>query len=217
VKPGAHQTFLLDALGNCVVPSEMPCEFRGRALATGFALPAAADNDQGLKFRARLIGGDLNGNVIATNATGDARLSIINDDKNLRFRVNIEGIRNLWQAHIHVADQGPVAPNQKVGPVVFFFTPSTGGAQDNANVPSVVNGEMSGGFIMTNEQLVGPLTFDTGNPTTTGIAGLVKAIEEQRATIVVHTSDLNKANDGPVGVAGDSPAGEIRGLIVMDH
>ncbi|MGE5096154.1 MAG: CHRD domain-containing protein [Betaproteobacteria bacterium] len=185
------------------------------ALAMGFALPAAADdNDGGLRFKAHLIGGDLAGNVIATNATGEASLSIINDDKNIRFKVNIAGIRNLWQAHIHVAAQGPVAPNQPVGPIVFFFTPSSGGAQ-SANVPSVVNGEMSGGFILTNQQLVGPLTFDPNNPTTTGIAGLVKAIEEQRATIVVHTSDLNNANNQTPGVAGDSPAGEIRGLIMM--
>jgi hypothetical protein len=38
-------------------------------------------------------------------------------------------------------------------------------------------------------------------------------MEERRASIVVHTSDLNNANNMTPGIAGDSPAGEIRGLI----
>jgi hypothetical protein len=76
-----------------------------------------------------------------------------------------------------------------------------------------VDGELSGGFIMTDAQLSGPLTFDPNNAATTGVAGLIKAIEEGRATIVVHTSDLDNTNNQTPGVAGDSPAGELRGLI----
>lgn len=185
------------------------------SLALGIATAASADDGgapDGMRFHAHLVGGDLNGNPIATRATGEAQLTIIDGGHAVRFKVNIAGIRNLWQAHIHVAPQGPVAPNQKVGPIVFFFVPSIPGAP-NSNVPQTVNGEMSGGFVMTDAQLVGPLTFDSNDPANTGVAGLVKAIEEQRASIVVHTSDLNPADDQTPGVAGDSPAGEIRGLI----
>lgn len=181
------------------------------ALALAAALPAAAD-DNNMRFEARLIGGDLAGNVIATSASGEAKLSIIDNGTAVRFDVKVEGIRNLWQAHIHVAAQGPVAPNQPVGPIVFFFVPTVPGAP-NSNVAETVNGTLSAGFVMTNAQLVGPLTFDPNNAANTGVAGLIKAIQEQRATIVVHTSDLNSANNVTPGVAGDSPAGEIRGQI----
>jgi CHRD domain-containing protein len=181
-------------------------------LALAMSMPAFADNGGGLKFKAKLAGGDLNGNVIATAASGDAKLSIIDNGDGVLFEVKIQGIRNLWQAHIHVAAQGPVAPNQPVGPIVFFFVPSTGGAQ-NDNIAAEFNGTMSAGVVMTDQQLVGPLAFNTADPDNTGVSGLIKAIMEQRATIVVHTSDLNNANNVTPGVAGDSPAGEIRGLI----
>jgi len=181
-------------------------------LALAMSMPAFADNGGGLKFKAKLAGGDLNGNVIATAASGDAKLSILDNGDAVLFEVKIKGIRNLWQAHIHIAAQGPVAPNQPVGPIVFFFVPSTGGAQ-NDNIAEEFNGTMSAGVVMTDQQLVGPLAFNTADPDNTGVAGLIKAIMEQRATIVVHTSDLNNANNVTPGVAGDSPAGEIRGLI----
>jgi len=181
-------------------------------LALAMSMPAFADTGGGLKFKAKLAGGDLNGNVIATAASGDAKLSILDNGDAVLFEVKIKGIRNLWQAHIHIAAQGPVAPNQPVGPIVFFFVPSTGGAQ-NDNIAEEFNGTMSAGVVMTDQQLVGPLAFNTADPDNTGVAGLIKAIMEQRATIVVHTSDLNNANNVTPGVAGDSPAGEIRGLI----
>jgi hypothetical protein len=165
-----------------------------------------------MRFRAHLIGGDLAGNPIVTNANGEAEIAIVDTGTALRFKVEISGIRNLWQAHIHISPTGPVAPTQPVGPIAFWFVPTVPGAP-NSNVAETVNGEMSGGFVMTDAQLTGPLTFDANNPATTGVAGLIKAIQERRATIVVHTSDLNDANNMTPGVAGDSPAGEIRGLI----
>jgi len=180
-------------------------------MTLGIAGAAFAD-DGGMRFRAHLVGGDLSGNPILTRATGEAELTLINNGKAIRFRVEIAGIRNLWQAHIHIAPQGPVAPNQPVGPIAFWFVPSVPGAP-NSNVPQTVEGEMSGGFVMTDAQLTGPLAFDANDPANTGVAGLVKAIQESRATIVVHTSDLDNANNHTPGVSGDSPAGEIRGLI----
>lgn len=179
-------------------------------LTLGFATAASAD--EGMRFRAHLVGGDLFGNPIATNATGEATLSVIDNGTAIRFKVEIAGIVNLWQAHIHIAPTGPVAPTQPVGPIAFWFVPSVPGTP-NSNVGGRTDGELSGGFVMTDAQLTGPLTFDPNNAATTGVAGLIKAIEERRATIVVHTSDLNNANNMTPGVAGDSPAGEVRGLI----
>src|SRR5512140_1693484 len=163
----------------------------------GIALPVAADNEDAgasMRFQARLIGGDLNGNIIATNATGEAKLSVVDDGTAVRLNGRVQGSRRLWQAHTHIAPTGPVAPNQPVGPIAFFFVPTIPGAP-NSNVSQVVNGEISGGFVMTDAQLVGPLTFDSNNAANTGVAGLIKAIQEARATIVVHTSDLNNANN----------------------
>lgn len=187
---------------------------RNTLIAFAFALGAAtcvAASDVP-RFNAHLAGGDLNGNVIATRATGEATLAVVDSGTAIRFQLNVAGIRNLWQAHIHVAPVGPVFTNQPVGPIVFWFVPTIPGAP-NSNVAETVQGELSAGFIMTDAQLTGPLLFDPNNPATTGIAGLIKAIQERRATIVVHTSDLNNANNRTPGVAGDSPAGELRGLI----
>lgn len=178
-------------------------------LALGAATSASAAED---RFRAHLVGGDLAGNVILTNATGEAQLQVTDGGTAIRFKLDIAGIRNLFMAHIHVAAQGPVAPNQAVGPIVFWFVPTTPGTP-NSNVSGTTEGSLSAGFVMTNAQVVGPLAFDPTRPDTTGVAGLVKAIREQRATIVVHTSDLDNTNNQTPGLAGDSPAGEIRGLI----
>lgn len=181
-------------------------------LSLGLAGTALADDGGGLRFKAHLVGGDLAGNPILTRATGEATLSVIDNGTAIRFNVKIAGIRNLWQAHIHIAPAGPVAPNQPVGPIAFWFVP-TSNAAPNSNVAQTFEGEMAGGVIMTDAQLFGPLQFNPMHPADTGVAGLIKAIEEGRATIVVHTNDLDNSNNQTPGVAGDSPAGEIRGLI----
>ena len=43
------------------------------------------------------------------------------------------------------------------------------------------------------------------------VAGLIRAIEEGRVSVVVHTDDLDPGT--PTGVAGDSRAGELRGTL----
>ena len=182
------------------------------ALALGIVTIAHAQDP--LHFRAQLVGGDLAGNTIDTRATGQADLDVIEHDSGtaIRFRMNVAGLDNLFMAHIHIANTGPVANNQPVGPIAFWFVPTVPGTP-NSNVANDTEGSLSAGYIMTNAQMVGPLAFDPGNPATTGIAGLVKAIRERRATIVVHTSDLDGTNNQTPGLTGDSPAGELRGLI----
>lgn len=182
------------------------------ALILTLGIVGTAGAQQTERYTAQLNGGDLAGNPIATRATGQANLEVIDGGTAIQFRLNVAGIDNLFMAHIHVNTvlPGPIAPNQPVGPVVFWFLPSI--PPSNSNI-ATVQGNLSSGFIMTNAQIVGPLAFDPGNPGNTGIAGLITAIREGRATIVVHTSDLDNTNNVTPGVAGDSPAGEIRGLI----
>ncbi|WP_164844374.1 CHRD domain-containing protein [Azoarcus sp. DN11] len=182
------------------------------ALALGFASAVHAQDP--MQFQAHLVGGDLFGNVIATPATGEAKFEVIQHatGQAVKFKLEVEGLRNLFMAHIHVAPVGPVANNQPVGPIAFWFVPTVPGVPDS-NIAAVLDDRLSDGFVMTNAQMVGPLAFDPANRMTTGIAGLIKAIHEGRATIVVHTSDLDNTNNKTPGVAGDSPAGELRGLI----
>lgn len=164
-----------------------------------------------VNFKAHLDGFDLFGNPVATNATGNAKLEVIDDGSAVEFRVNVAGIRNLWMAHIHVAD-GPVVVTGPAGPIAFWFVPTVPGAPpEGVNLAERVNGRLSAGFIITDEQLVGPLAPDPGNPENTGVNGLVKAMMEGRASVIVHTNDWDP--DTPTGVAGDSPPGELRGTV----
>ena len=189
-------------------------------IALGLALSAgSATADSGERFTAKLQGGNLSGDFIRTRATGVAQFRVVDSfeivagakvpAKAIEYRLNVAGIDNLFMAHIHVAATGPVADNQPVGPVAFWFVPTTPGAP-NSNVKDV-DGRLADGFVMTDAQLVGPLTPDPARPDDTGVAGLIKAIKEGRATVVVHTNDLDPTT--PTGVAGDSVAGELRGLI----
>lgn len=203
------------------------------ALMLGAGIIGAAGAGQPQRFHAHLVGGDLAGRPIATAATGEARFEVVDSfevvngvkvpTQALEYRINVAGINNLFMAHIHVSpNPGPVANNQPVGPVVFWFVPTVPPAQTaplqalNSNVSERVNGRLAEGFLMTDGQLVGPLACDdpvAGCSEDTGVAGLIKAIKDGRATVVVHTSDLDNANNQTPGLAGDSPAGEIRGLI----
>jgi hypothetical protein len=58
-----------------------------------------------------------------------------------------------------------------------------------------------------------PWVFPNGeqDPLSGTIEGLVMAIEEGRASVIVHTNDLNPATTALVG--GDSPGGELRGTL----
>lgn len=170
-------------------------------LAIGLSTSALAAPPQ--RFSAQLSGGDANGNVIETNATGQASFEILDeaDGPAIAYRVNVAGIRNLWMAHIHVSDE----PGGN-GPPAFWFVPTTpqAGPAPGQSVVERIQGNLASGFIMSNDQLGGLLAGAT-------IADLIAAMEEGRAYVVVHTNDFDP--DTPSGVAGDSPPGELRGAI----
>ena len=174
------------------------------ALVLGFIAIGNAAADKPMKFDAKLFGFNAGGAPIPTNAQGRARVEVIDDGTALKFRVNVAGIDNLLMAHIHISPV-PVDLTDPAGPVAFWFT---GGPPPGTNLTETVNGTLSEGYIITDGQLA---VWDSSDPTAGTVAGLITAIMEGRASVVVHTDDLDP--DTPTGVAGDSRAGELRGTL----
>ncbi len=176
------------------------------ALALGLTLAGSAFSaPQDDKFETRLQGFTLAGVPVATNATGEAKVEVIDNGSALAFRVNVAGIRNLLMAHIHVAP-APVQVTDPAGPVAFWFV---GGPPPGGTLSETVNGRLAEGFIITNGDLANWTDPKDGSPGTIDV--LVSAIREGRASVIVHTSDGDPATTLPV--AGDSPAGELRGTL----
>lgn len=173
-------------------------------LALGLAVAGSAYAQRAVHYDAHLQGFNLAGLPVATNATGEARVEVIDGGTALKFRVNVAGIRNLWMAHIHIAP-APVQVTDPSGPVAFWFV---GGPPQGTTVTETINGRLAEGFIITNADLV---SWSAADPLNGTIEGLIKAIEEGRASVIVHTNDLNPATTALV--AGDSPGGELRGTL----
>jgi hypothetical protein len=151
-----------------------------------------------LKFKTKLSGDQEVppvGVVIDTRAKGQAEFKLSKDGTELRYKLNVSKINNVFQAHIHMA---PAGSN---GPIVVWLFPST------APVPGPVGGGRFNGRIaegtITAANLVGPLA---GHP----LSDLVAAIQAGNAYVNVHTNDgIAPTNTG----SGDYPGGEIRGQL----
>jgi hypothetical protein len=174
------------------------------AFALGVLLAGTAGADKSVKFRAQLEGFNAGGAPISTDAQGRAVIEVIDEGSALNFRVKVAGIDNLLMAHIHIAPV-PVVITDPAGPIAYWFT---GGPPPGANLTERVNGTLADGYIITDGQLE---VWDTEDPMAGTVEGLIKAILEGRASVVVHTDDLDP--DTPTGVAGDSRAGELRGTL----
>ena len=173
-------------------------------LAVALLACGNAAADKPMKFDAKLFGFNAAGTPIPTNAQGRAKIEVIDGGTALSFRVNVAGIDNLLMAHIHVAPE-PVDLTDPAGPVAFWFT---GGPPPGTTLTETLNGTLSQGYIITDGQVT---VWDASDPTAGTVAGLITAISEGRASVVVHTDDLDP--DTPTGVAGDSRAGELRGTL----
>ena len=173
-------------------------------LTLGCFVAGNALADRPMRFDAKLFGFNAAGAAIATQAQGHASVEVIDGGTALKFKVKVAGIENLLMAHIHVASN-PVQLTDAAGPVAFWFV---GGPPPGSTNSEPVNGTLAEGYIVTNGNLV---SWDATDPTDGTIAGLITAISEGRASVVVHTDDLNP--DTPTGVAGDSRAGELRGTL----
>lgn len=152
------------------------------------------------------------GAMVDTNATGQANFWVIDDGTAVRYRVNIAGIENLRMAHIHVAPAPVFSITGPAGPVAFWFVP-TNAPPAGSTIQDRFQGNVASGVILTDTQLVGPVSPDPTDPENTGIQGLIIAMREGRASVVVRTEAMGDPNF-PLGGAGNSPTGEIRGTIL---
>lgn len=173
-------------------------------LALGSLMAGNALADKPMRFDAKLFGFNAGGVPIATNAQGHASVEVIDGGTAIKFKVNVAGIDNLLMAHIHIAP-APVQLTDPAGPIGFWFV---GGPPPGTVNTETVNGTLAEGYIVTNGEL---FSWDGSDPTSGTIAGLITAISEGRASVVVHTDDLDPST--PSGVAGDSRAGELRGTL----
>lgn len=117
-------------------------------------------------------------------ATGHAVFELNPDGSAISYRLKVQGIENVTVAHIHVAD----APGGSGPPAVGLYP-----AVPPATVPA---GQFSGLLAegqITDASLVGPLAGKT-------LADLLRAIQENRAYVNVHTEEF--------------PAGVIQGRVV---
>ncbi len=170
-------------------------------LALGLALAVNAYADRPLRFKAHLDGFNAGGAAVDTNATGQAVFEVIDGGSAIKYRINVAGIENLWMAHIHVAPN-PVEITDPAGPIVFWFVPTTPGAPNGENVAERLQGNLTSGLIFSDGQVLDG----------TGIQGLIDAMSEGRASVVVHTNAFGDPAFPPGG-AGNSPPGELRGTI----
>ena len=138
------------------------------------------------RFDAQLSGFTAAGVVVDTNAAGVAKVEIVDDGTAVYYQINVAGLDGAFMAHIHVAPT-PVQLTDPAGPPVFWFF---GGPPPAAadNVSETINGSLARGYIVTGSDL-----------TSGSVADLITAIQEGRASIIVHTVD--------------SPAGELRGTL----
>jgi len=181
--------------------------------AAALLFAGAAQAQTSTHFKAHLDGFNLAGVPVDTNATGQAQFEVIDGGTAVRYRVSVAGIENLFMAHIHIAP-APVTVTDPAGPIAFWFVPTTPPAAPSAgvNVAERLQGSLAEGIIMWDDQLQGPLAPDPMNPDGTGISGLIRAMEEGRASVIVHTNAFGDPNF-PLGSGGNSPPGELRGTI----
>ncbi|MDR6224192.1 CHRD domain-containing protein [Desmospora profundinema] len=103
---------------------------------------------------------------VRTAAFGNAAFFLSKDRKKLFYRLQVNRIRRLTQAHIHIGRRG------ENGPVVaFLFGPVQPGI-------SVDQGVVTG--TITSDDLVGPLR---GEP----LESLIQLMKEERTYVNVHT------------------------------
>lgn len=130
-----------------------------------------------------------------TGAEGEAEFKLNNEGTEIRFKLKVEDISNVWMAHIHMAPAG-----SNGGIVVWLFPRS--GPNPPQSIPGEFKGKLAEGVI-TVADLVGDLS---GKP----LSALVDAMRAGNTYVNVHTNDFNPATpNGP----GDFPPGEIRGQL----
>jgi hypothetical protein len=152
-----------------------------------FALSARADENEGNRFRARLVGGEETP-AIFTPATGDFSARIVDGGTRIEFTVSWSNLTgNPSVAHIHIG-QRSVA-----GAVSFFFC----GGGGKPACPASTSGSISGSAVAAD--VLGPTAqgVDPGN-----LAAVITMMRAGLTYANVHTPA--------------HPGGEIRGQVKAD-
>lgn len=130
-----------------------------------------------------------------TQAAGLAIFHVSNDGQSVGYTLRVSNIRNVNQAHIHVA---PAGSN---GGIVAWLFPSTAPGAGPSGA-GAFNGTIAAGVI-TSANLLGAFA---GQP----MSALLDAMRAGNTYVNVHTNDgVAPADTGP----GDFPGGEVRGQI----
>lgn len=123
-------------------------------------------------FRAHLAGRN-EVPPVETRAQGQAKFQVTRDGARIHFKLNVANIRDITQAHIHLAPRG------ENGAVVVWLFPSMPPA---TLIPGRFQGVLSAGVI-TEANLVGPLV---GQP----ISALIDEMAAGNTYVNVHTSGV---------------------------
>ncbi len=146
---------------------------------------ASADHEETWTFHADLTG-EAETEDVETNATGRATFEIPPDDHRIHYRIDVEWLCYVTQAHIHLGEEG------EDGPVVAWLYPEEG------QEPQLIEGRFDGTLAegrFTVDDLVGPLEDASSSE-------IVSAMIDGNAYVNLHTEEY--------------PAGEIRGQISPD-
>ena len=142
------------------------------------------------------LSGDEEVPVRITGAHGSANVRLAKDGQSIDFQLVVNDIRNVTQAHIHMAPKGTN------GGIVVWFFPSVKATTALPGGGGEHHGMLAQGTF-TAADLRGALA---GHP----LSDLIAAIADGRAYVNIHTDDgVAPPNTGP----GDFPGGEVRGQL----
>jgi len=142
------------------------------------------------------LSGDEEVPVRITGAHGSANVRLAKDGQSIDFQLVVNDIRNVTQAHIHMAPKGTN------GGIVVWFFPSVKATTALPGGGGEHHGMLAQGTF-TAADLRGALA---GHP----LSDLIAAIAAGRAYVNIHTDDgVAPPNTGP----GDFPGGEVRGQL----
>ena len=126
----------------------------------------------------------------ATDAIGYATFRLSGDGETMTYSLEVENIRNVFQAHLHEAARGTNG-----GIVVWLYGATPFGL--GASPRRLASGEF------TAAQFVGTMRGRS-------MDDLMAAIRDGRIYVNIHTNDgVDPTNTGP----GDFPGGEVRGQL----
>lgn len=125
-----------------------------------------------MRFDAHLTGWNAAGQPVDTNATGQAKVEIVDDGQAIYFQVEFAVVEEAVMARIH-GNERPVQVKKPAGAPMYWFI---GGPPPSNPIDERINGSLVRGYITSDGGLSGGTAPQ-----------LVAAIKQGRASIIVHT------------------------------